>query len=138
MGLDGRSRNRDLDEAIAIGGLVLILLGFAVYVYPQSFGAFLGAIAAATYPWRFDDREDRLYWRGVAGWSIAAGLALAGAFSYQHPALGVDAELRRFDRQWGPGHLSVAPWIDHPWAWLPLFFAVALVTAGGAILWRAR
>ncbi|MDX6584273.1 MAG: hypothetical protein QOI10_3457 [Solirubrobacterales bacterium] len=138
MGSERRNKDQEFEEAVAklIGGL--LVAGLALYVYPQSLGAFAGAVVGGAYPWRFDDRVDRRHWRVAAGWLIAAGLALAAAYLLFHAALGADAELRRFDRQWGPGHLSAAALIDHPWAWLPLATAAALVAAGGAILWRAR
>lgn len=137
MRSDHRDRDREFEEGLAklIGGLVLAALAL---VYPQSLGGLVGFGVGAAYPWRLGDREDRRYWRTIAGWSIAAGLAVAGAYVLLHTALGADAELRRFHRQWGLGHLSVAALIDHPWAWLPLATAAALVAAGGAILWRAR
>lgn len=138
MGSDRRNRDWDFEDGVwkLIGGL--LAAGVALYVYPQSLGAFVGAGVASFHPWRFDDREDRRYWRTIAGWSIAAGLALAAAYALLHTTLGADVELRRFHRQWGAGHLSAAALINHPWAWLPLATAAALVAAGGTILWRAR
>ena len=101
----------------------LLVSGLAFYVYPQSLGALVGGFAGAAYPPSFDDREDRRYWRAFGGWLIAAGVTLTGAYFLVHSLVGADVELRRFDRQWGPGQLTASPWVDHPWAWLPLFSA---------------
>jgi hypothetical protein len=137
MRSDRQAKDQLLDEGFAklIGALLAAALAL---LYPQSLGTMIGAAVGAAHPWRFDDRADRRYWRALAGWSIAAGIALAAAYALLATTLGVDVELRRFHRQWAWGHLSGAAFIDHPWAWLPLASAAALVAGGGAILWRAR
>jgi hypothetical protein len=137
MRSDRPAKDQQFDEGVAklIGALLAAALAL---LYPQSLGAVIGAAAGAAHPWRFDDHGDRRYWRALAGWSIGAGVCLAAAYALLATTLGADAELRRFHRQWAWGHLSAAALIDHPWAWLPLASAAALVAAGGAILWRAR
>lgn len=137
MRSDRRDRDREFEDRI--GKLIgLVALAFLALVYPQSLGGLVGFGVGAGYPLRPGDREDRRYWRTVGGWSIAAGLAVAGAYVLLAGPFGADAELRRFHRQWGWGHFTGAALIDHPWAWLPLATAAALVAGGGAIIWRAR
>lgn len=137
MRSDRQTKDQQLDEGVA--KLIGALLGAALaLLYPQSLGAMIGAAAGAAHPWSFDDHADRHYWRALAGWSIAAGVTLAAAYALVATSLGVDVELWRFHRQWAWGHLSGAAFVDHPWAWLPLASAAALVGAGGAILWRTR
>ena len=137
MGSD-RTPDREFEEALGklIGALILAAL--ALYAYPQSLGAFIGCFAASCYPTGFDDRADRRYWQGLAGWSIGAALAVGGAYLVLASPIGADAQWRRFDRKWGPGSLDVSALVEHPWAWLPLASAAALVGFGAAILWRAR
>ena len=137
MRSDRRDRDREFEDRLGKLTGLGVLCGLAL-VYPQSLGGLVGAAVGGACPWRFEDRDDRRYWRTVAGWSIAAGLAVAGAYVLLASPLGADAELRRFHRQWGWGHFSGAAWIDHPWAWVPLAAATALVAAGAAIIWRTR
>lgn len=138
MGSDRRNGDRDFNEAIGIGIGALGVVWFALHVYPQSLAAFVGAVVAGAHPWRFDDRGGRRSWRAVAGWSIAAGLALLAAYLLVDSTIGADTELRRFQRQWRAGHLFAGALIAHPWGWVPLASAAALAAFGGAILWRAR
>ena len=137
MRSDRRDGDREFEDRLGKLIGLCVLCGVAL-LYPQSLGGLVGAAVGGGCPWRFGDREDRRYWRTIAGWSIATGLAVAGAYILLASAFGADVELRRFHRQWGWGHFSGAALIDHPWAWVPLATAAALVAAGGAILWRAR
>lgn len=117
----------------ALAGLFLCL-----YVLPQSFGAAVGVIAAGVHPWNIQGNDERRHWRSVAGWSIAAGTALAAAYALLYVPIAADVELRRFRRGWNFGHLDPAAWVAHPWAWLPLASAVALIAYGGCLIWKAN
>jgi hypothetical protein len=129
-----RERKEMLERAVcALAGLFLCL-----YVLPQSFGAAVGVIAAGIHPWNIQGNDERRHWRSVATWSIAAGVALAAAYAVLFTPIGADAELRRFHRNWKLGRLDAGAWIAHPWAWLPLASAVALIAYGGCLIWKAH
>lgn len=130
--------DREWEEAVGktIGALVAAFL--CLYVVPQSFGAAVGALAAGFHPWSIDGKDEKRHWRFTAGWSIAAGIALAAAYGLLCSPIGADVELRRFHRNWKFGHLDAGAWIAHPWGWLPLASAVALIAYGGCLIWKAN
>jgi hypothetical protein len=129
--------DREWEEAVAktVGALAVAFL--CLYVVPQSFGAAVGALAAGFHPWSIEGNDEWRHWRFIAGWSIAAGIALAAAYALLLTPIGADVELRRFHRNWKYGHLDAGAWIAHPWAWLPLASAVALLAYGGCLIWKA-
>lgn len=130
--------DREGKEAAEKAFCALAAAFLCLYVVPQSFGAAVGALAAGFHPWSIDGNDERRHWRYVAGWSIAAGIALAAAYAVLFTPIGADVELRRFHRNWKFGHLDAGAWIAHPWGWLPLASAVALIAYGGALIWKAN
>ena len=83
-------------------------------------------------------RRERRRWRATGWWLIGAGLAVGAAYFALFSVIGADAQWRRFDRKWGFGHLDASALAEHPWAWLPIGAALAIVAAGATILWRTR
>jgi hypothetical protein len=139
VGPDRTRRDRQFEDTVGkwVGAGVAAFLAYNVW--PQSLGGLIGFLAAALpSQMGFDDRADRRWWRVLAGWSIAAALALGAAYVLVALRLGAEVEWRRFDRNWGPGEHSLSAWLDHPWAWLPLAAAAAFLVFGIATLLRAR
>jgi hypothetical protein len=130
--------DREWEEILEKAAGAVVALFLCLYVVPQSFGAAVGVIAAGIHPWNIQGNDQRRHWRAVAGWSIAAGIALAAAYALLFTPLGADVELRRFQRNWNHGHLDPEAWVAHPWAWLPLASAVALIAYGGFVIWKAN
>ncbi len=116
----------------------LAALGLCLYVVPQSFGVAVGVIAAGIHPWNIQGTDERRHWLFIAGWSIAAGIALAAAYALLYAPIGADVEQRGFHRNWRHGHLDPGAWVAHPWAWLPLACALALIAYGGFVIWKAN
>ena len=132
-GID-REREDALGKVVGVVGATFI----ALYGFPQVLLAAVGVLAGACCPSTFDDRRERAWWRATGWWLIGAGLAAGAAYFALFSVIGADVQLRRFDRKWGFGHLDASALAEHPWAWLPIGAALAIVAAGATILWRTR
>jgi len=130
-------RKRDEQNAIAAGAVVLLaigLFGFPQWLVGGMIGAGLGAIA----PPRIDDPARRRAVRGLAAWSIGAGLAIGGLLLALRAPLALEVEGRRFHQAWKSDGIDPSALIDYPWGWLPQSAAIALVVAGLFMVWRTR
>lgn len=133
------TRDRDNDDALTYGLAAVLGGAIALYGYPQIFGLALGALVGVLVPWHNPtDPDDKRHWRKVAAVAIVCALVIAAAYFLVLWDHGVAAELRRFDRNWGIGELSLQTLVDHPWAWLPLFCALALIAYAIVVFIKSR